>query len=480
LTSEITWDPTLGQVHPRLATPLAADVPSYGPAVAEWAEKHLGVKLLEWQVVALTRQLAHDGTGRLLHDEALTTVARQNGKTVALWALIGWWLTEGPKVRGRPQHVLSLAHKLDAAEEVFEGLLAVLEHMLGPENVRSWNTHGRKVMRLPDGSSWKVHAATRSAGHSTTNDLIVVDEVWDVDEDVIEKGLRPTMRTRAPALLSCWSTAGDEGSVFMKRQREMGIAAVESGVTGDFCLSEWSPPPGVDPLDERYWCFANPSLGHLFDLDGLRKDSRKPDKLAFMRGGLNLWVSASRAWIQAGQWDSLKGEFGPLSGGVLVVDASTDGTSWVGVRCAMVESVACVEVEFVTDREPDVWDAVEALMVDKQLRLYVGAALEVHMPPALEKRAGTVGQAELGQWTKIVRSMIVTEQRVAHRGDARLDEHVRRAVGVSSAGNNMTLSSLKSPGPIEMARCMVFAVALASQPMAKRRLPGVAGTKKSA
>lgn len=464
----------MGRPQPRLATPLAAEVDSYGPRVARWAKRFLDVELLEWQVAALSRQLAHID-GRLIHDEALTSVARQNGKTVALQALIGWWLVEGPGIRGRRQHVLSLAHKLDAAEEVFDGVIMALEAKLGPENIRFWNTHGRKVLHLPDGSTWKVHAATKAAGHSTTNDLIVIDEVWDVPEDVIEKGLRPTMRTRAPALLSCWSTAGDEGSVYMKRQREEGMRLIQAEETGDLCLSEWSPPAGVDPLDERYWCFSNPALGHLIDLETVRRASRKPDKQAFMRGDLNLWVSASRAWMEAGYWDRLKIHFGELAGGVLVVDASVDGTSWVGVRCSVVEAVACVEVAFVTDRESEAWAHVEAMMEDRGLRLYIGAAMEVHLPPSLEKRADTVGQSELGLWTKGVRSMIVTEQRVAHRGDVRLDEHVHRAVAVPSAGNNVTLSSLRSPGPIELARCMVFAVALATQPKTSKRLPSAGG-----
>jgi hypothetical protein len=47
---------------PRLVTPLVGGQ-SYGPLVAAWAQRHLNIELMPWQVTALSGQLVHDETG---------------------------------------------------------------------------------------------------------------------------------------------------------------------------------------------------------------------------------------------------------------------------------------------------------------------------------------------------------------------------------------------------------------------------------
>jgi hypothetical protein len=41
-------------------------------------------------------------------------------------ALVGWWLTEMPKIRGKKQTVLSTAHRLDLAVMLFDELSPIL------------------------------------------------------------------------------------------------------------------------------------------------------------------------------------------------------------------------------------------------------------------------------------------------------------------------------------------------------------------
>jgi len=66
-----------------------------------------------------------------------------------------------------------------------------------------------------------------------------------------------------------------------------------------------------------------------------------------------------------------------------------------------------------------------------------------------------------------VRGMIL-EDRVIHTGHRSLAEHVQRAVLVKTA-QGAVLSSQKSPGPIEIARCAVWAISLVSKPVSKQR-----------
>ena len=60
---------------------------------------------------------------------------------------------------------------------------------------------------------------------------------------------------------------------------------------------------------------------------------------------------------------------------------------------------------------------------------------------------------------------MIEEKTLRHTGEQMLAEHVQRAVAVRSQGS-MALSSQRSPGPIELARCMVWAAALAARPVA--------------
>ncbi len=68
------------------------------------------------------------------------------------------------------------------------------------------------------------------------------------------------------------------------------------------------------------------------------------------------------------------------------------------------------------------------------------------------------GYQEVTRYTAAVRQMII-ERRLLHTGETMLAEHVQRAVAGRTNGT-IALSSQKSPGPIELARCLVAATGL--------------------
>lgn len=309
LALEPEGDPAIGRDEPWYATPIRPGCDTYGPAVRVWGEEHLSGKrpwvMMPWQALALDRQLAHVD-GNLVHDQALTSTARQNGKTVGgLQPLVGWWLTERCKIADEPQSVLTTSHKLPAASRFFHQLAPLLEIRFG---ARLWASYGREHLELPCGCEWTVTAATPSAGHSTTNHLVVADELWGIGSECFDDGLVPTTRAVRSSLVSCWSTAGTEGSEVMLRLREQGLRAIDTGEPGSLCLSSWEIPTGVDPMDERWWRYANPAMGKPqtgLTLATLRSESRNPKRNAFLRAALNRWVSSDRAWLEEGVWNAL-------------------------------------------------------------------------------------------------------------------------------------------------------------------------------
>lgn len=445
-----------------------------GGEVAAWASEHLSVELRDWQRLVLDGMLEVDDDDQLRHKWSLTSCARQNGKTVILASLVGWWLDAGRRWRGEPQSVLSVAHRLDLAEELWHVLMPPFDAGRFGE-CRTWSTHGRKELRLDDGTRWRISSATPLAGHGTTNDLLVVDELWSVDSDVLHAGLLPTQRARRSPLCAMFSTAGHAGSSAMLRWRETGLEQIGTREPGRMHLAEWSPPPGADPTDPATWPLANPSWGHgSVDEQGLRDELQSPNREAFLRSSLNLWTSADGAWIPPGSWDPLTAEItAPPT--VLAVEVSRDGSRFVGVLAGPADDdVVEIDTAFVVFSEREMWDRVVEL-APRGGTVAIPGSLEIHRPPSLADRSTIVGHGEILKWTGLVRAMIV-DGRLRHSGDLALAEHVTRAVGYQTQVAS-GISSDRSPGPIELCRCLIWAAALASRPT-RKAAPAIGGTRR--
>jgi len=438
---------------PRLET-VGLNQHSFGEGISEWASSHMGIELMAWQKHVLNGQLSHDGKGNLQFRESLVSTARQQGKSVALQALIGAFLTDIAAFRGKPQAVLSVANKLDRAEAIFSAIAPILVDKFGG---KAANALGRKSVKMPDGSTWEVRAATPNL-HGGSYDLIVVDEWWNVN-GVVDLALRPSQIARANPLLSMWSTAGDESSIDMIAYREAAISEIDNGTTGNMYFAEYSMAPGSDPRLESNWEMANPAMGQTVTVEALRAVSKKD---SFLRAHLNMWVSARGAWLQPGVWDKQKTDMAMPPGGVLAVDTDLTDGRYVGVRSSVHESKAHVSVEFMVDTEDLMWQEIERVMADTSVRLVITPALHLHLPPTLERRTSVIGYGELLKYSGLIQKMII-EGKVRHRGELSLAEHTNRAV-LTKTGGGVVLSSQKSPGPIELCRCMVWAIAESSRP----------------
>jgi hypothetical protein len=432
-------------------------VESLGTGIGGWAKTYLKKDLMPWQERVLYAQTALRDDGRFLHRSSLVSTARQNGKTVALMALIGYFLTEEPKRRGEPVKVLSTAHRLDVATELFNELGPVLEEYFG---AKLTNQYGRNEARMPDGSRWLVRAAGPSVGHGLSLDLIVADEIWDIAGEAVDQGLVPTMRARPNPLFSMWSTAGTEASTVFLRYREQGLRSIDRGETLSMYFAEWSPPPELDPMTPAAWEYANPALGHTLEHSTLVAEAESPDRAAFLRASVNLWISTDRGWIKPGAWENLRYD-GPVpAGGIVAVEVSMDDSRYFAVRCAQLDDKRVVAtVAFHVDTLAECLDQITRLAGDKALKFLVTPTVDLHFPKELQYRKGEVGYGELLKFTPVVKNMI-EEQMLVHTGEIMLAEHVNRAVAVRTQGS-IALSSQRSPGPIELARCMVWAAATA-------------------
>jgi hypothetical protein len=451
-----------GHDRPRLVVPMAEPAGNRADEVGRFALEHLGLELMPWQVHVLEGLTAFDERGRFLHRTGLVGTARQQGKTTLLAALVGWILTVEAPRRGTPLTVLTTAHRLDVAVELFHRLADLLETRFGAKPIRAY---GRNEVKMPDGSRWLVKAATPSVGHGLSCDFVIADEVWDIGADAIDQGLVPTMRARPNPLFAMFSTAGTEDSAVMLRYREQGLRAIDSGQPGRLYFAEWSPPPHLDPMTPEAWAYANPALGHTLELDTLEAEAESPDRAAFLRASVNLWVASDRGWIAPGTWPALRTDEPLPAGGIVAVETSMDSSRYFAVRAVpLADGRTGVTVEFHVDTLAQCLAEIQRIGTDARIKFAITPSIDLHFPRQLEQRRSVVGYGELLKWTVPVKQLI-DQGRLVHTGEEMLAEHVQRAVAVRSQ-NAVALSSQRSPGPIELARCMVWAAALASRPAA--------------
>ena len=461
-----------GRIEPRLVTPILGDE-SFGGIVTDWVAKHLDYELMDWQRLVIDGQLAHDGSGQLEFSEAMVSVGRQNGKSWAMGGLICAWLTDLTERFGSPQVVISAAHKLDRAYALFKEFAPVLE---AKYNAKINWSYGRNFVELPNGSRWHVTAATPQNAHGASADLVCLDEIWSIGPEVIFDAYRPTMTARPNPLMSMWSTAGDESSKVMLQLREQAIHSIDTGSKSGLYFAEWSPPPGEKLDNPETWRWANPAMGTTITAERLRRMSETPNKQAFYRAHCNVWISAAASWLPAGLWSQLETNDDMPAGGFLAVDADVTDLRYCGVRVAPhADGRLQVKTEFVVESAEAMWDSARLVMDDPNVQLLLSPGLAALCPLDMSRRMADWGQREITTYTQIIRNMIL-ERKLVHSGQMALSEQVQRAVS-GRVGSTITLSSQKSPGPIEQCRCMVVAAGMAAKPVGNIRKPMI-GTAK--
>lgn len=271
-----------------------AAVGSYGPECLEWAAARPGLHRkrslgLRWgQKLVVNRALEHDVDGNLVWSRVLISCSRQGGKSWLERTVCGWRMHQSERF-GEPQDVLHVAHKLDAAREVWRpaSFWALAEY--GRESVR--RASGEEKIELPDGSRWMIQAANDGAGVAFSLPMVLVDEAWRVPREVVDDAIAPTQAESVSPQLWLVSTAGTSSSDLMRTYRARAIETLDDPAAGSTLLIEWSPPEveDLDIDDPAMWRLASPHW------DAAREEfvggqRRAVSEYAFRQQWLNQWV----------------------------------------------------------------------------------------------------------------------------------------------------------------------------------------------
>lgn len=479
---------------PRWQTPLPANTAgSWGPYVAEYVERELGVTPDLWQRRAWNRALATDTEGRLVHRHYLISAGRQNGKTLGVRGVVGWALTtdEGPAW----STLLGLAFDKKQARIPYSAVLADL----GPikARVRRGLNLTRYLGIRSDLYGWhrEYDIASREARDSIRSlsvDLGVFDEVRTQRNYDTWAALEPTTRARAEALILAISSAGDDRSVLLRDWWERGLRIIAGLEPAQgFGMTWYAAPDDLRPDDPRAILAANPAVAEgRVPIDSLLASYRSLPAAKYRAETLNLWTEGGDELLPPGLWRDRAADQPSRAEGrlVLAVEATptwrratiavgieTRDGAWIGVAGdldaarAGGSSLAPDAVRDELERLIKAWrpDAI-AFSRAAAVAPFARAAAAARSVPALELTA-----TQLRAASELWRSELVGG-RLGHEDDPLMAQQLRTArPNRPVEGGDWYLSIRESLGDIDSVRAGAFAAWAAIAPEARRIVPQV-------
>jgi Phage Terminase len=476
---------------PRWETPLPRSaVGSWGPLVVRFARLELGIELDRWQIRAITRALAVDDRGRLVHREYLVSTGRQSGKTALVRSLIGWALTNdaGPAWA----LIYGLAYNRPQARIPYAAVLADLAELarrVGPEARGGLAlTRYLGIRSAMYGRRREYHVTSREArdairGYSI--DLALFDEVRTQRDEETYAALKPTVSARPEPLIFEISSAGDERSVLLRSLWERGRRIIDRAEPAEGFGMTWYAAGDADaPDDPRAWAKATPAIAEgRIDPATIRDELRALTPATFRRERLNLWADAADEWLPPGVWArQIAPAPATVSGRVVLGVESEPGWSRATVAVAIAAPDAPVYVALAAELIAPSGSTVspaELLEALERVRVAYGPALVVwsraaavarHLEAwALEHDVETLAltPTDLRKASELFRSELVGA-RLEHSDDPALAVQARRArpSGALEAGA-WYFSVRESRGAIDGLRGAVWAAWGAISPEAE-------------
>lgn len=239
-------------------------------------------------------------------------IAKKNGKTGLAAALALYFLIADGEQSAR---VFIAATALKQARTCFKEAVAMRNRNaeLKEAIAQAGNEPVLALYVAENGSRLSPMARGSDSEDGAVVSAAILDELhrWKTGANLWSV-LRYGGRTRKQPLLVAITTAGSSAgqTSLCWAEHEYGQRVLDGIVTDDeFMPFIFSLDPKDDWKDEANWVKANPSLGHLFDLETIRKEyteaQGKPTSLGeFKRYCLNIWTDeAADPAIELAKWD---------------------------------------------------------------------------------------------------------------------------------------------------------------------------------
>lgn len=353
------WPPT------RHTPPLAADFASafdpYAKAFAVLWVCAFGYALEAWQIRLLRAVLevypaGHPRAGQLRWQQAVISLARQNGKTEIAAALGLWRLLSNSRAL-----VIGIASSADQARLVYDRTMSAIRAN-GALRKRFDALTDTRGIRTTAGGKYEIKAAKSAALQGLPIDLGLVDELH-----LLRRALWGDLVSgtggRADCIVVGITTAGDADSELLIDLYKLGDQAIENGGEARVGFWAWEAPEARVPDDDetlgRWLAMASPAVASgRIDLENLLTLVRSKPAPDAVRFHLNRFLDSSRApYIESATWHAARragDEAFPDARPVFAFDAAP-GLSFVSVVACARDAEGVVHSELVASlRAPSV------------------------------------------------------------------------------------------------------------------------------
>jgi phage terminase large subunit-like protein len=258
----------------------------------------MGYELLPWQRQVLSVGLEILPNGRLAYRRVVTSVGRQQGKTLLMACVLALRAQDAGQ---------KLAY---AAQSGLEGRRKWRDDwipLLAPLGAAFSLANGQETIRFPSGSNIRLASGALAGMHGAVLDMAILDEAWSYSDDRLEAAMIPAMMTRPNPATWIVSTQGIAGrSLYLDEQCQRGRQAVEADVREGICYFEWSADPSADPADPATWRTCMPALNRTVSEDFVRDAQRSMPPHEFRRAFLNIQSSGvTNAIVAPAEWELL-------------------------------------------------------------------------------------------------------------------------------------------------------------------------------
>lgn len=386
-----------------------------------------GLRLDEWQQLVLREALGERPGGQWAALQVALLTPRQNGKNAVLLALELACL-----FLFRQRLVIHSAHEFKTAAESFRQMKDLID---GSDELRKHvhqirTSAGMEGVQLRSGQRLRFFTRSGSLGRGFAGETVVFDEAYSLDREEIA-ALLPVLSAQPNPQVWYTSSAGTARSTQLKYIRDRGRA----GEGQDLAYLEWGADPGASLDDRDAWAQANPGLGIRISERFVALERQSMGDAEFARERLGVWQeTAYEPVITSEAWEGLTDEgSAPVDPVAFAVDMTPERDSVsiavAGSRHDGMRHVELVQVDrgtrWVVGRVQDLverWSPCAVVVHPGSPAGALIADLEAAEVKVTKPRTQDAAQA-CGQFYDAV-----TEERLAHRGQAELNAAVSGAV----------------------------------------------------
>ena len=262
------------------------------------------LKLRAWQKDKIRAVYGRDSYDERLVNLAILTMARKNGKTALVAALVLVHLV-GPEAVAFGQ-LYSIAFDRAQASIVFN-LARNMVSMDPYLSARIKITESSKRMVDPvSGSVFLALSSEARSHHGKSSSFLVFDELaqFGTDDELYSVMRTSTGAHGKNALTWVISTQAPDDTALLSQLID---ANKLEDKDPSVALFEYTTPPEADAFDEEEWAKSNPALGDFRSLDEMRDFAQKAKRMPslmprFRNLYLNQRVSAADVYIPADVW----------------------------------------------------------------------------------------------------------------------------------------------------------------------------------